>query len=542
MNKLVTITTKFYDKSGSRIIGLDVQSRYKDLLKANSQKTDKLGLFVFQASPNRTVEILAKPPNQKDYTVFKTLNSSIHSSEKNPIKVQLPKTIDEYKKVKQSNSTKGIVSTFFKIFDMNGKVMKNFPIQSRPKGKGNSPDKYTNDEGIVEVRSSPNRDIEVLVLTSNDTFILKSSINSGNGISQPILIKLDESYEKFKSASTIKILDRDGSDYIVEKTNVEMLVVENGKKQLFSISNGKLPLHSMVGQKLEFTVYKPDGKPLKTQTYVATRVKNNPVEFYLDVDITKGSTAQNDPEINKKFEGQCLCNRDMTLHELNKMILEMRRSEGIKSTKIFNHNNCTLEDKSIEALLISLNNVFKKYDINTCLRKINFIGQIYWEAARFITTTEFASGNYLDPGRHKDAEKNGNTVIGDGAKYKGRGFMQLTWRNNYNKYYTYVLNNRKDYAEIIGNLTINELMNRNNKYNEWVASKNLLAMDSAGWYWLYGTDLNLNEQADKNNVSKISVKVNGGGNGKKERQAYNNRLLKIMNYVKCVNKKSGIGD
>jgi len=302
MSKLVTITTKFYDKSGSRVIGLDVKSRYKDSLNTNSQTTDKLGLFIFQASPNRTVEILAKPPNQKDYTVFKTINSSTHSSVKNPIRVQLPKTIDEYKKVKQSISTKGIVSTFFKIFDMNGKVMKNFPIQSRPKGKGNSPDKYTNDEGIVEVRSSSNRDIEVLVLTSNDTFVLKSSINSGNGTSQPILIKLDEPYEKFKSASTIKILDRDGSDYIVEKTNVEMLVVENGKKQLFSISNGKLTLQSMVGQKLEFTVYKPDGRPLKTQTYMATRVKNNPIEFHLDVDITKGSTAQNDPEINKKVK------------------------------------------------------------------------------------------------------------------------------------------------------------------------------------------------------------------------------------------------
>ncbi|EPL5574936.1 glycoside hydrolase family 19 protein, partial [Acinetobacter baumannii] len=117
MNKLVTITTKFYDKSGNRIINLNVQSRYKGSLKANSQKTDKLGLFVFQASPNRTVEILAKPPNQKDYTVFKTINSSMNSSEIHPIKVQLPKTIDEYKQVKQSKSTKGIVSTFFKIFD-----------------------------------------------------------------------------------------------------------------------------------------------------------------------------------------------------------------------------------------------------------------------------------------------------------------------------------------------------------------------------------------------------------------------------------------
>lgn len=82
MSKLVTITAKFYDKSGKQIINLNVQSRYKDSLNANIQKTDKLGLFVFQASPNRTVEILAKPPYQKDYAVFKTINSSIHSSEK----------------------------------------------------------------------------------------------------------------------------------------------------------------------------------------------------------------------------------------------------------------------------------------------------------------------------------------------------------------------------------------------------------------------------------------------------------------------------
>ena len=201
MSNLITITTRFYDKSGSYFANLEVQSRYKGSSKVNVQKTNDQGVFVFQASPNRTIEILARPPKQKDFTVFKTINSSIFSSRTHPVKVQLPKTIAEYNQINQPKPAKGIVSTVFKITDSNGKVMKNFPVQSRPKGKGNSPDKYTNDDGIVEVLSSPHRDIEVLVLTSKDEFQLNFSGNSGNGAIQPIIIKLDEPYANFKSSN-----------------------------------------------------------------------------------------------------------------------------------------------------------------------------------------------------------------------------------------------------------------------------------------------------------------------------------------------------
>ncbi|MEN8352778.1 hypothetical protein ABFP26_12225, partial [Acinetobacter towneri] len=79
MSNLVTVISKIYDASGKYVINLNVKSRYKGSSRENSKKTDKEGLFIFQGSPNRTVEILAKPPNAKDYIVIKTLNSSLVS-------------------------------------------------------------------------------------------------------------------------------------------------------------------------------------------------------------------------------------------------------------------------------------------------------------------------------------------------------------------------------------------------------------------------------------------------------------------------------
>ena len=150
MSSLVTITSKFYDESGRRVINLNVKSRYKGSTRENQQKTDGKGFFIFQASSNRTIEILAKPPNTNDYTVFKTINSSVISFITNPIKVYLPKTIEEYRKENIKIPQSKTVKNFFKVIDSNGKVMTNFPIQSRPKGK-KSFERFTNKDGIVEI-------------------------------------------------------------------------------------------------------------------------------------------------------------------------------------------------------------------------------------------------------------------------------------------------------------------------------------------------------------------------------------------------------
>lgn len=306
MSNLVTIFSKFYDKSGQRIINLNVKSRYHGSIREKQQKTDEKGFFTFQASSNRTIEILAKPPNAKEYTVFKVMNSSVISSASHPIKVYLPKTIEEYRLENIQNPQGKTVKNFFKVVDNNGKVMTNFPIKSRPKGK-KSFERSTNKDGIVEIESSPNREIEILVLTSSDKFILKSSVNSGNGSQKPILIKLDEPFDNFKSLSTVTLLDRNDNDYIVEKTNVEILDLDSKEKNIITTSNGKLVVRGHIGKSVRITVYKPNGTPLKPINYLPKKINEISVKLHLDVDVTNGSTAKSEPNINKLITESIEC-------------------------------------------------------------------------------------------------------------------------------------------------------------------------------------------------------------------------------------------
>jgi putative chitinase len=146
-----------------------------------------------------------------------------------------------------------------------------------------------------------------------------------------------------------------------------------------------------------------------------------------------------------------------------------------------------------------LNDTMTRYEINTPLRQAHFLAQVLHESGALLYTRELATGSAYE-GR-KDL---GNIQVGDGAKFKGRGFIQLTGRANYIAYGKYI---GKD-------LTIDP---------ELVAT--VYPADVAGWFW---KTRNLSALADKDDFVGITKRVNGGTNGIDDRKAYLDRAKKAF--------------
>jgi len=148
----------------------------------------------------------------------------------------------------------------------------------------------------------------------------------------------------------------------------------------------------------------------------------------------------------------------------------------------------------------SLNSTCEKYQINTPLRLCHFLAQVLHESGTFHYNTEIASGEAYE-GR-KDL---GNIVNGDGRRYKGRGYIQITGRSNY-----------KAVTQALGC----DFINNPEKLAE--APWNML---SAGWYW---NSRKLNDWADKDDITTITKKVNGGLNGFVNRQTWLKKCKEVL--------------
>ncbi|CAD6556673.1 hypothetical protein LMG27952_06166 [Paraburkholderia hiiakae] len=171
-----------------------------------------------------------------------------------------------------------------------------------------------------------------------------------------------------------------------------------------------------------------------------------------------------------------------------------------------------------EMFVSRLNSKMKAYGIVDCYQKAHFLSQCFHESARFETTIEFASGEGYNPGVHSDAIKSGNTTMGDGPKYKGKGLIQLTWKNTYQMYSAY------RGIDFVSNPDL-------------VASDMENAIDASCWFWRHKGgiqkkydakgDINVLIEHEKNNVAMITLAVNGGHNGLGERQALFDKIKNV---------------
>lgn len=179
--------------------------------------------------------------------------------------------------------------------------------------------------------------------------------------------------------------------------------------------------------------------------------------------------------------------------------------------------------------------LFNKFNINTQLRLSHFLGQLQHESGlkpieenlrysakrltevfgKYFPTLAVANQYAMNP--QKIANRvyggrmgNGNEASGDGYRFRGRGFIQLTGRNNYT--------------------ALTKWAKANGINADYVANPDLLlneadALIAALWFW---TANDLNKYADKDDVLTITKRINGGTNGLADRKIQTAKYKKVF--------------
>ena len=143
--------------------------------------------------------------------------------------------------------------------------------------------------------------------------------------------------------------------------------------------------------------------------------------------------------------------------------------------------------------IVEMNKCLDMYEITTAPRIRHFLSQTAHESGGGRYKKELASGE-----AYEYRDDLGNTSPGDGPKYKGAGYIQLTGKYNYSRLSEY-LNDPRVMDGV-----------------DYVAEN--LPFTSAGYWWM---DNNMNALIDSGaDVLAVTKRVNGGTNGLADREHY----------------------
>jgi predicted chitinase len=147
-------------------------------------------------------------------------------------------------------------------------------------------------------------------------------------------------------------------------------------------------------------------------------------------------------------------------------------------------------------------------EIDSAERMAAFLAQLAHESGqlRYWVEKQISSNpNFIKYEQGRLRNILGNVNPGDGKRYRGRGPIQLTGRKNY-----------RDAGAAIGV----DLENNPEK-----AAHLDVGFRTAVWYW---TTRNLNDKADWHEFDAITKSINGGYNGRDDRNSYYVRMLPIL--------------
>jgi putative chitinase len=190
----------------------------------------------------------------------------------------------------------------------------------------------------------------------------------------------------------------------------------------------------------------------------------------------------------------------------------------------------TTRKATLEKYVDALNETLEKYEITTPQRIAMFMAQVGHESGGLTITEE--SLNYrperlqvifpkyfhnvdVNEYAHKPEKianrvysnrmGNGDEESGDGYKFRGRGFIQITGRDNYTGF-------SKD-----NGMSVDEAV-------EYMETPEGACM-SAGWFW---NKHGLNGFADRNDCRGATVRINGGTIGLEEREEIYKEALELF--------------
>lgn len=195
-------------------------------------------------------------------------------------------------------------------------------------------------------------------------------------------------------------------------------------------------------------------------------------------------------------------------------------------TRFFNRTDKNLINSYVEPM----NRTFNRYIIDTPRRISMFLAQVSHESGGLTATQEnlnYSADRLLVvfPKYFKDVDANayarnpekiankvyanrmGNGLesSGDGYRYRGRGLIQLTGKNNYERF-------------------AKGMIMPLDKAVQYLTTPEGACM-SAGWFWDVN---NLNELADNGDLVGCTRKINGGTHGLEDRQNQYTKALTIF--------------